>query len=397
MKRVWWTLLIVGVALPFNLTGQDRVTPAQKEEDIRYLDGLFLTEMESLGVNLDRLAARDRLMALMHDGVETDFLTWGLAIHDWLRSANDAHMRVDFAEVSRARRQDAPPSCSALLDERGPWSGFSPGKGVPAMARAAWLERTWAWVGALAEGSEIGVQPLDGPLNLTGGAVDPAALAVDGGPNWNGGMVLEHCGDHMVWSVRSFGEGSNRQFARAFRRCLRSLRKAGLPIVLDLSGNMGGYRSRRHAVLSAFALAEYWPEEQERVFGSPESPFERVPGMPFVRVRHPLDSPLAVVIDGLSFSASLLLVDALLEMGRARVFGCAPLGFPGGCSGSPVAQSLPGSGWVVHVPTRVTRLLISDRAIADIHYGLDRNGACVCLDGARLKAVQWLVEFEKEP
>ena len=87
--------------------------------------------------------------------------------------------------------------------------------------------------------------------------------------------------------------------------------------MVDLRGNLGGYRTRRHAVLGAFVSPSTWPEEREGAW-SMAGRFDVVPAMPIVRVRNVIDVSVAVMVDGLSFSASLLLADAL-EHGVRRV------------------------------------------------------------------------------
>ena len=197
-----------------------------------------------------------------------------------------------------------------LLDPEGLWSRFGPGESVAPSARAAWLARLPSWVGVLGSNGEET-------------EVASSVQAV------SSGMTIEDHGAFQRWVIPSFGSGSDRQFIRSFRRCVRRLRRSESPVMLDLRGNLGGYRTRRHAVLGAFVSPSAWPEERERAW-SMAGGFDVVPDMPIVRVRRVMNVPVAVILDGLSFSASSCLHDALEHSVGAGVFGCAPLGFRGG-------------------------------------------------------------------
>lgn len=347
------------------------IDAGRKAADLAMLDSLVLGFMEELPMTLERLEARNAVLDAWDDSL-TSSVDWACKLHGWLRSANDAHLRVAFEARDEARCDVAPPPPLALLAGGGPWERFGPGPGVPESAGAAWLARTWPWVGALSTcptGSE------------------EAKEEATGGPDLEAGMALTFHGTHVVWHMASFGMGSDEEFRASFKRMVREIRKSGLPIVLDLRGNLGGFRSRRHAVLSAFVPCQEWPGEWERPWGGNEMQEEAVEPMPLFEVKQPLDARMAVLVDGLSFSASLLLTDALLHAGRARVFGCAPLGRPGGCSGSPETHVLPGSGWQVEVPTSETRLEV------DSGPGYLLEGGWECQSGNRtgIEAIQWLL------
>ena len=162
--------------------------------------------------------------------------------------------------------------------------------------------------------------------------------------------------------------------------------------MLDLRGNLGGFRSRRHAVLGVFLDSESWPVEREGKW-SMDGKFDEVPAMPLAPVRRVLDVPVAVLLDGLSFSASLLLAQSLEESGRARVFGCAPLGGRGGCSGNPDSWTLPGSGLEVLIPSRQTELGVLPASEFDLPAEAD------CDSGAEewSRAVLWLLSSDLAP
>jgi len=162
--------------------------------------------------------------------------------------------------------------------------------------------------------------------------------------------------------------------------------------MLDLRGNLGGYRTRRHAVLGAFLPEEDWPEEVEGSW-MPMAGLEAVSPMPLVQTRRPISVPIAVLLDGGSFSASLLLSDALLLSGRAKVFGCAPLGLRGGCSGSPVSVRLPGSGLRVLVPSLRTALA----NVKAVPFALSGDADCDVTGSAWREAVRWLLAGDLVP
>lgn len=337
-RRVWphgliWPLLAfqVGWGLPC-WAQKTLVTPEERRLDVAFLDSLLGPRMTVCAAGESGLSARNGLVQQMTQSGGLESLPWALAIQRWLASAGDAHLRVGFESMADQRVSTSPPSCSRLLAEEG-WVDFGPGPGVSRTGQCAWLQKTWPWLGVLRPGM----------------AEPRQEVALESGM-----QVLDH-GAFMRWRIASFGEGTARGFARDFRRCMRRLRRAKKPVMLDLRGNMGGFRTRRHAVLGGFLDSEAWPLELEGNWNM-EGDVERVPPMPLVRVRRPLRRPLAVVLDGASFSASLLLADALLLAGRAEVFGAEPLGMRGGCSGSPEPRALPGSGLTVHVPTLQTEL-----------------------------------------
>ena len=108
--------------------------------------------------------------------------------------------------------------------------------------------------------------------------------------------VVDH-GAFVRWVIPSFGAGSDGAFARHFRRSRRQIRRSKRPVMLDLRGNLGGYRTRRHAVLGVFLDEAGWPEEKEgRWTTRPE--WGVVPHMPLVETKRICDKPLAVLLDG---------------------------------------------------------------------------------------------------
>ncbi len=359
------------------LEGQETVDSAEKGRDLRLLDSLVLEEWGSEGWSLERLEARDALVRLAGDSEPTPALDWGLALHRWLRSDQDAHLRVRFMDRASGRCENRAPSREDLLSAAGFWAGFAPGEGVPENARAQWLEATWGWVGTYGDCTE-------------GSGMTTEAHPIE----TDAGMAVEDCGGYIHWTISGFGVESDRSFRKACSRMVRFIRRLDKPVLLDLRGNLGGYRTRRHAVLAAFLTEDQWPRESERPWGTGDSTWIEVPPMPSVRFRRPLDVPLAVLVDGLSFSASLLLADALLHSERAALFGCAPLGVPGGCSGSPEVHVLPGSGWRVEVPTRMT--LISLGAL-DAGYGLSEHATCDAGGRPLEDAISWLRSVRPAP
>ena len=337
-RRIWphgliWLILSFQVAWCLPCWAQKAtVTPEERRMDVAFLDSVLGPRMTACAAGESGLSARNGLVQHMAQSGGLEPLSWALAIQRWLASAGDAHLRVGFESMTDQRVSTPPPSCSRLLAAGG-WGDFGPGPGVSHSGQCAWLQKTWPWLGVLRLGM---AEP--GP-----------EVALESGM-----QVLDH-GAFMRWRIASFGEGTARGFARDFRRCMRRLRRAKKPVMLDLRGNLGGFRTRRHAVLGGFLDSEFWPLELEGNWDM-HGEVERVPPMPVVRVRRPLRRPLAVMLDGGSFSASLLLADALLLAGRAKVFGAEPLGMRGGCSGSPQPHVLPGSRLTVHVPTLQTEL-----------------------------------------
>lgn len=374
-------LLAVALACVTAGSGQgvqaDAVGCAARLADVTFLDSLLGPRMLESVTDADGLAARDALLEFMVPQENVGRLEWALLVHGWLRAAGDAHMRVPFDRLSPGRTQSPPPSASDMVAEQGLWSRFGPGLRLPASARAAWLARTWPWVACLADES------MECPV-IQAGDTESDALSC--------GMRVEDHGAFLRWVIPSFGAGDERSFRAAFRKQVRQLERAGRPVMLDLRGNLGGFRSRRHAVLGVFLDSELWPVEREGKW-SMDGEFDEVPAMPQASVRRVLDVPVAVLLDGLSFSASLLLANALEESGRARVFGCAPLGGRGGCSGNPESWTLPGSGLEVLIPRRQTELGLLPASEFDLPAGAD------CDAGAEewSRAVLWLLSSDLAP
>lgn len=379
VRRVCW--LVVALACVTVGNGQiaevDAVGRATRLADVAFLDSLLGPRMLESVADGDGLAARDALLESMVAKESVGRLEWALMVHGWLRAAGDAHMRVPFDRLSPGRTQSPPPSASDLVAEEGPWSRFGPGQRVPASARAAWLARTWPWVACLADES------MECPMRQAGDTKSDALSC---------GMRVEDHGAFLRWVIPSFGAGDERSFRTAFRKQIRQLERAGRPVMLDLRGNLGGFRSRRHAVLGVFLDSESWPVEREGKW-SMDGKFDEVPAMPLAPVRRVLDVPVAVLLDGLSFSASLLLAQSLEESGRARVFGCAPLGGRGGCSGNPDSWTLPGSGLEVLIPSRQTELGVLPASEFDLPAEAD------CDSGAEewSRAVLWLLSSDLAP
>ena len=374
-RKVWphgliWPLLALQVAGGLSCWAQKAtVTPEERRMDVAFLDSMLGPRMTACAAGESGLSARNGLVQQMAQPGDLESLPWALAIQRWLASAGDAHLRVGFESMTDQRVSASPPSCSRLLAEEG-WGDFGPGPGVSRSGQCAWLQKTWPWLGVLHPGM---AEP------RPEAALEP------------GMQVLDH-GAFMRWRISSFGEGTARGFARDFRRCMRRLRRAKKPVMLDLRGNLGGFRTRRHAVLGGFLDREAWPLELEGNWDM-EGGVERVPPMPLVRVRRPLRRPVAVVLDGGSFSASLLLADALLLAGRAEVFGAEPLGMRGGCSGSPEPHTLPGSGLTVHVPTLQTEL---GQALP-VPFGLLDAARDEVQDAGWNAAVHWLLSTDLLP
>ena len=367
-----WALAF-GLMLSCPISAQNGVVSlANRKTDVLALDSWVLPGLSFDGITEAALSARHDLLSAMTDERPVLQVDWALAVHGWLRCADDAHLRVRFDKITTERNGSCPVPDEMLLDSDQPWSRFGPGSGVAAGARADWLRRTWPWVSVLGEWSssvEVG-----------------ADRAVESVPNL-GGMYVEDHGAFSRWVIPSFGSGSSAHFSRDFRRCRRQLRRLNQPVMLDLRGNLGGFRSRRHAVLGVFLAVPQWPEEREREWSDTLSVEDVVEAMPLVRTSKVLAKPVAVMVDGLSFSASLLLADAMELTGRAEVFGCAPLGKAGGCTGSPEPRTLPGSRLVVDVPTRRTRLAKVQKG----PYDLDKTAACDCLAAPWDNAVRWLL------
>lgn len=343
-----------------------------RKADVVFLDSLLGPRMTASVHDGAGLAARNALVDMMLKAGDVQRLEWALAVHGWLRVVGDAHMRVPFDRFTAARTDVPAPDPPELLDPEGLWSRFGPGESVAPSARAAWLARTWSWVGV---------------LGSNGGEADvaPSVQTV------SSGMTIEDHGAFQRWVIPSFGSGNDRQFIRSFRRCVRRLRRADSPVMVDLRGNLGGYRTRRHAVLGAFASPSTWPEEREGAW-SMAGRFDVVPAMPIVRVRNVIDVPVAVMVDGLSFSASLLLADALEHCVEAGVFGCAPLGLRGGCSGNPEPVFLPGSGIEVLIPRRQTELGSAPSA----SFALPDDAGCDAAGAEWNRAVLWLLSSDLE-
>ena len=358
--------------LALSLTGwsqQSQVSRGQRMADVAHLDSVLGPRMAEFAGREVGLGARNRLVSQMLVEGGVNELDWALVLQGWLASAGDAHLRLGFERMTKVRTGQPAPSCFELLEG---WADFGPGPMAAACAQCAWLGQTWPWIGALRPNSKM---------------PEPASISAAS----EGMSVVDH-GAFLRWVVPSFGLESDRSFSRDFRRSRRKLRRADKPVMLDLRGNLGGYRTRRHAVLQAFLAAELWPQEREGAW-SMAGAFEAVPVMPVVRTKRPMDVPVAVLLDGGSFSASLLLADALLLSGRARVFGCAPLGLRGGCSGSPQSARLPGSGLWVSIPTLQTEL----GALGSQPFDLPGHADCEAAGAAWQEAVRWLLAGDLVP
>lgn len=360
-------------------TGQTPLTPAQRASDLVFLDSLLLRALSPQVSNLEGLASRDALVRLSQDTGLTSSEDWALAVHRWLRASGDAHLRVCFESVDAFVQESVMPAAEALLDPDGCWAGYGPGMGLPESARLAWAERTWSLLPSSARTCGSGAGDLgDGALPLAASEPGPPTVA---------GMSVMEMEDHVVWTIASFGQGTDREFRQSFRSIARTVRRAHKPILLDLTGNLGGFRTRRHAVLSQLLDVHDWPQERERPWAATDAQWTDIPPMPAVRNRRPpLVGPVAVLVDGLSFSAALLLTDALLYAGRAAVFGCAPLGRSGGCTGSPGSHVLPESGWRVEIPTRETVLV----GVNPGNFPLAGDRDCSAQGAQRDSALEWL-------
>ena len=368
-------ITLVACCLPFPAAGQSVVSFEERQLDLQVLDSLVLDVMSDGPLDMSMLSARDALSSMAALAGDVDAVEWGVAVHGWLRSKGDAHLRVNFRGFSDDRTSVPPPDVPFLLDPEGPWARFGPGPGVPESAREAWLKRTWPWICSLGGGPDSG---LAFPTALEGPGYKEAEI-----------MTVREEEGFVHWLIRGFGLGEERAFRREFRAAFRQVKRSGLPVLLDLRGNVGGFRSRRHAVLSAFVKASEWPKEQEGGWSGTNGALTAVPPMPAAKCLRPIEEPVAVIVDGLSFSASLLLVDALLHAERARLFGRAPLGRPGGCSGNPEQHRLPGSGLIVEVPTRKTILLLDRVTPYGLPDGVDPTGAVEHEQWQ--KAVDWLL------
>jgi len=373
-------LALLWGAAGFNRAqAQDPLSRVQMEADIHCLDSIFYGHEILSASSLSSLSSRDDLIRLSQVDSAQNQLSWGVMVHQWLRSADDAHMRVRFERMADSLSKALPPSSDELLMENGPWEAFAPGRGTPQCARLAWQKKTWPWLGAL----------------VPNGAVQARSEkeALDDGLSLRAGMSVVDHGAFVRWVIRDFSSGKPSEFRRSYRRCTRELRKAGTPVLLDLRGNLGGFRTRRHAVLGFFLPQSDWPEEREAEYNSGGLDSSRcVSPMPAVRVPKVHAASLAVLVDGLSFSASLLLLDALLMSDRAGVFGVQPLGQSGGCSGSPADHMLTGSGLVVTCPT--LRTTIGSGPLAD--YGLPDDASPEAGQQAWKNAVLWLLSADLE-
>lgn len=379
MSRLAWFgwVLLMGALVPLDGFGQGAVSKEQMRADVRALDSIYAGHEILIANGLPSLSSRDALLQFVEADAPQNRLSWALVVHQWLRSVDDAHTRVRFELMADSLTASSPPSVGELLDLSGPWEGFAPGRGTSQCGRLAWLNTTWPWLGALV------------PSEMGQARTEKAEL--DNAPEMLAGMAVVEHGAFVRWIVQDFSSGNASDFKRSFRRCTRALRKAELPIMLDLRGNLGGFRTRRHAVLSFFLAPSEWPVEMESEFGVNGEITERViPPMTALKVSKRTDVPLAVLVDGLSFSASLLLADAVLLSDRGRLFGIRPLGHSGGCTGSPEEHVLPGSGIVVTCPTLATSIGHGP----PVPFGLPDDASPEAGQQAWTDAVRWLLSAD---
>lgn len=331
--------------LALSLPAQTEVwtTKDQRIRDVQALDSLLMPRLGEVTQDEQGLSSRTALLEGMVTEDSLNLLDWALLVHGWLRMGNDPHLRVRFDQLALASGHAGQLGLE-VMDWESQWRRFGPSPSLPASAREAWLSRSCPWVSSW----------LSVPDSMSAFLpVEDANPSPKSTPDQR--MAIQDHGAFVRWVIPSFGHGSNRQFARDFRRCRRKIRRLDAPVMLDLRGNMGGYRTRRHAALAVFLDENKWPIEQESTWRLQED-IGRIRPMPLVRTSRTCVQPLAVMLDGLSFSASLLLADALLLGERAQVFGQAPLGGRGGCSGSPKDHALSGTGLQVAIPTLETRL-----------------------------------------
>ena len=374
-----WGCLQFGVLA--GQTWNPPVLQTERQADLAQLDAVLNPRLLETAQGEEGLAARDAVVSAMLEPGVLPALDWALLLHGWVRSAGDAHLRVRFDRFA-VPREDYGEVAMDFGDGQGAcWEKFGPSPLLPPSARASWFQRTRTWVCPLSRAVEGCACHTETRLEGSGAVQVPETS-----------MSVEDHGAFVRWLMPSFGVGSAADFRRSFRRSFRRIRKAGLPVMLDLRGNLGGYRTRRHAVLSAFLDVESWPVEMEGPW-SLDTLMEPVPPMPLVQVSRPLDVPVAVMLDGMSFSASLLLADALLLSGRCEVFGEAPLGGRGGCSGSPESIQLVGSGLWVDVPTRQTEL----GAQRPGSWGLPEEATSDSGVRGWREAVQWLLSADLIP
>ena len=150
-------LFLTGAANSEAQVGPDDAVGADaRKSDVAFLDSLLGPRMAASIQDAAGLAARNALVEMMLKSGDVQRLEWALAVHGWLRVAGDAHMRVPFDRFTALRTDVSVPDPLDLLDPEGLWSRFGPGESVAPSARAAWLARTWSWVGVLGSNGKGG-------------------------------------------------------------------------------------------------------------------------------------------------------------------------------------------------------------------------------------------------
>ena len=196
-------------------------------------------------------------------------------------------------------------------------------------------------------------------------------------------------------TITSFKPNRNKHFERSLRKGFRTLKKQSRKefslqtgLVIDIRGNAGGNvalmelllpyltsspvylphavsirqsaftktlhrknwfalplrRNSKHLEMTRFSKAM-----RETPVGSTEEVLFDIPSHPDKRLNY--TGKTALLMDGLSASASVAFASWFIQSGRGRTFGEAPMGSASGTFGNPVKRVLPLTGLIVNIAT----------------------------------------------
>lgn len=260
--------------------------------------------------------------------------------------------------------------------------------------------------------------------------------------NWNQVETTEGC--YFVLRIRSFHPENIRQFRKSLNACFQSLQltqaKRGsdfLGLILDLRGNLGGHIAIVAEILPFFlsepvriphgvqvkssAFAENQIAHKKRkislanrgfkgnlnalnkaIIGSPHGTLSFVefyePIVPAKKLRYL--GPMALLIDGLSASASVSIASWFIRSDRGKTFGEPTMGSISGTFGNPITMELPESHLSIQISTAryFTQNPIrweSNPILPDVPVAWTQSDFLLGIDPAEEAAKQWLLEMNR--
>ena len=239
-----------------------------------------------------------------------------------------------------------------------------------------------------------------------------------------------------------FHPQNQRLFRRELKQCFKSLQalstkeQAFKGLILDLRGNSGGHISIMAELLPYIAsesvripygvqikpskVAKNQLLKRRKGWFIPRDAYEKnlqvlnqqlaelptdtIAFVPFavpIRADRRLnyEGPIALIMDGLSASASVSIASWFVRSGRGMTFGEPPMGSISGTFGNPVQMTLPESGLRVNIAsaryfTQNPVKWESAPLLPDFPVSPDANQVLSKIDAQRDRAMEWLIELD---